>query len=149
VVTGFFREIVVNMFNKLIRLYQKHREVVSYLFFGGLTTLVSLTVRYSCYFLGIELNLAQTISWICAVTFAFFVNKIFVFRNKSVKKSDWFKQAGQFYSARLTTLLLELGFMNLTVRVFAWSEFAMILVVQVFILVGNYLLSKFWIFKKP
>jgi putative flippase GtrA len=130
------------------RLYKKHREIISYIFFGGCTTLVSLGTRYAAYFLGIELNIAQTIAWICAVTFAFFVNKIFVFENKSSKKADWFKQAGKFYGARLMTLGLELVFMNVTVRGFGLSEFVMILVVQVFILIGNYLLSKLWIFRK-
>jgi putative flippase GtrA len=136
------------MIDKLKILYNKHSEIINYIFFGGLTTLVSLTVRYIAYYNGVELNIAQIIAWICSVTFAFFVNKIFVFKNKSSKKSDWFKQAGQFYSARLTTLLLELGFMNLTVRVLGLSEFAMILVVQLFILAGNYLISKFWVFRK-
>jgi len=136
------------MYNKLKNLYEKHREIVSYVFFGGLTTLVYFVVRYSAYFLGVELVIATTISWFCAVTFAFFVNKIFVFRNVSKKKSDWFKQAAAFYGARVATYFLELGFMLLTVRVLGWSEFFMIMAVQVLILVGNYLFSKFFIFKK-
>jgi putative flippase GtrA len=136
------------MYDKLMTLYKKHREKITYLFFGGMTTVVSLVVRFTAYFLGVELNIAQIISWICAVTFAFFVNKIFVFRNKSAKKSEWFKQAAQFYGARLTTLAMELGFMNLTVKVFGWNEMLMILVVQVFIFIGNYIISKFWVFRK-
>jgi putative flippase GtrA len=136
------------MIGKFKKLFKKHREVIFYVFFGGCTTAVSLGVRYAMYYLGVELNLAQIISWICAVTFAFFVNKIFVFQNKSAKKSDWFKQAGQFYGARLITLGFELLFMNVTVNILKFSEALMILIVQVFIFIGNYLISKFWVFRK-
>jgi len=136
------------MYEKLHTLYKKHREVVMYIFFGGLTTLVYFVVRFSLYSLGMDLNIAQIITWICSVTFAFFANKIFVFRNKSANLFDWLKQGGQFYGARLTTLGIELLFMNLTVKVIGLSEASMIIAVQVFTLTGNYLISKFWVFKK-
>jgi len=136
------------MIGKLKLLYQNHREVITYVFFGGLTTAVSLGTRYIAYFLGVELNIADIISWICSVTFAFFVNKIFVFRNKATKTSDWLKQGVSFYGARLTTLAAQLAFMNVTVYVLGWNEAIMISVAQVFIFIGNYLISKFFVFKK-
>ncbi|MCL1831429.1 MAG: GtrA family protein [Oscillospiraceae bacterium] len=136
------------MIGKLKRLYGKYREAVTYVFFGGCTTLVGLIVRYAAFYAGIELNIADIISWVCAVTFAFFVNKVFVFRNKSSGRKEWIRQAASFYAARLLTLGVQLVFMNVTVYVLGLREDVMILVVQVFIFVGNYLLSKFLIFRK-
>ncbi|MCL1789178.1 MAG: GtrA family protein [Oscillospiraceae bacterium] len=137
------------MIGKIKPLYQKYREMISYVFFGGLTTVVSIAVHYAVIFwVTDDTAIATTVSWICSVTFAFFVNKIFVFKSVSEKKSDWFKQGMTFYGARVTTYLLELGFMLLTVRALQFDEYIMKLVAQVFILAANYLLSKFWVFKK-
>jgi len=133
------------MYIKLKNLYLKHRELISYVFFGGLTTLVSIGSHYAVlFFLPDNTAVATTVSWVCAVTFAFFVNRIFVFKSRSNR----FKQAVQFYGARLTTYFLELGFMLVTVQVLFFNEYIMKIIAQVFILVVNYLLSKFWIFKK-
>lgn len=133
------------MYNKLKRLYQKHREIIAYVFFGGLTTLVSIASHYAVIYWIVDATaVATTVSWIMAVTFAFVVNKIYVFKSES----NWFKQALAFYGARLTTYFLELGFMLLTVQVLHGNEYIMKIIAQVFILVGNYLLSKFWIFRK-
>ncbi|MCL1903493.1 MAG: GtrA family protein [Oscillospiraceae bacterium] len=147
----------MTFYNKIKELYKKYREIISYVFFGGLTTVVSLASRfisqylfeqYSPEFLGATTLAATTVAWICAVTFAFIVNKVFVFQNKDNKAADWFKQAATFYGARLTTYFMELGFMLLTVDVLKFNMYIMSFIAQVFILVGNYLLSKFLIFRK-
>jgi len=136
------------MIGKIKELYHKYREVISYLFFGGLTTVVSIAVQFIADYFGAGTILATTISWVCAVTYAFCVNKVFVFQNKSEKKRQWFSQAFTFYGARLTTYFMEIGFMLLTVNVLGLNMHLMKVVAQVFIVIGNYLLSKFWIFKK-
>jgi putative flippase GtrA len=136
------------MYIEIKKIFEKHQEIIVYVFFGGLTTLVSVISRLACYNLGAGTALNTMISWIIAVTFAFFVNKIFVFQNKEVRKRDWFRQGLAFYGARLTTFFLDLGFMLLTVEVLLWSPPVMMLTVNVFILIGNYFLSKFWIFRK-
>jgi putative flippase GtrA len=92
--------------------------------------------------------IATVVTWVCAVAFAFVVNKVFVFRNKSAKKREWLKQAAAFYAARLATLALETGFIAVTVMLLVWNEALMIIIAQVFILIGNYVLSKFVIFAK-
>ena len=76
---------------KIKELYIKHAEIINYLIVGGLTTIVSLGTYYFCIctFLnsknGIELQIANVISWICAVSFAFYANKKFVFKSKNKK----------------------------------------------------------------
>jgi putative flippase GtrA len=145
------------MISKLKNIYEKRRELILYVFFGGLTTGISfitllvaayLFERFSPDFLGAITTPAAVVSWLCAVTFAFFVNKIFVFRNISERKRDWFKQAAMFYGARVATLAFEIAFLLVTVDWLGFNLALMKIVEQVFIVIGNYLLSKFLIFRK-
>ena len=140
---------ILSVFPKFIQdFYYKHESVMLYLIVGAMTTAVSVIAQYIPAFMGLPTEVNTAISWICAVTFAFFTNKAWVFKNDSKEKSDWIKQASSFYGARLVTLLMEIGFMSLTVRVLHQNEYIMKLIAQVFILVLNYLFSKFVIFRK-
>lgn len=119
-----------------------------YLIVGAMTTAVSIIAQYIPAFLGFPTEANTAISWICAVTFAFFTNKAWVFKDEAKEKADWIRQASSFYGARLVTFLAELGFMSLTVRVLHRNEYVMKLIAQVFILIVNYLFSKLVIFRK-
>lgn len=119
-----------------------------YLIVGAMTTAVSLITQYIPLLIGFPTEVNTTVSWICSVTFAFFTNKVWVFKNESKTKSDWIKQAAAFYGGRLTTYFLELAFMSFTVRVLLQNEYVMKLIAQVFILVINYLFSKLVVFGK-
>lgn len=140
---------IVGIFPECIqKLYYKYESALLYVFFGGLTTLVSITVQFTAYFLGAGTAAATSISWICAVLFAFFVNKLFVFGSKSFEKRLFLREFFSFIGARLFSFLLELGFMVLTVDVLLWNKFVMKLIAQVFVLVLNYVFSRFIIFRK-
>ncbi len=140
---------ILSVFPKWIQdFYDKHESVLLYLVVGGLTTVVSLAAQYIPKYLGLPTAANTTISWICAVTFAFFANKVWVFKNESNTKRDWLAQASAFYGARLVTYFLELGFMMLTVEVLSQNEYIMKIIAQVFILVINYLFSKLVVFRK-
>jgi len=144
----FIRKIL-SVFPKFIRdFYDKHESVLLYIIVGGLTTAVSIAAQYIPAYFGLPTRVNTTVSWICAVTFAFFANKVWVFKDKSYSRRDWLGQAAGFYGARLVTYFLELGFMVLTVDVLKYSEYIMKLIAQVFILVVNYLFSKFVVFRK-
>lgn len=140
---------ILSVFPEFIRdFYDKHESVLLYLIVGALTTAVSLAAQYIPKALGLPTEINTTVSWICAVTFAFFANKVWVFKNESRTKIDWVSQAAAFYGARLVTYFLELGFMILTVRVLSQNEYVMKIIAQIFILVINYLFSKLVIFRK-
>ena len=140
---------ILSVFPKFIQdFYDRHESVLLYLIVGALTTAVSLVTQYIPKLIGSPTEVNTTVSWICAVTFAFFTNKVWVFKNESNTKKDWLGQAAAFYGARLVTYFLELGFMILTVRVLSQNEYIMKLVAQVFILIINYLFSKLVIFRK-
>ncbi len=139
---------------KIKELYTKYKEVINYLIFGVLTTVVSLATKYLLLFTildaenGVQLQIAVIISWIVACTFAYITNRIWVFESKS---KEVIKEAIKFYASRLATLGLEMLIMfifvtalglNTRMWVIVWTIFA-----QVVIVIGNYVLSKLIVFK--
>ena len=127
------------------------REQISYLIVGGLTTAVSLGVYYVCtaLFLNpedpIQLQAANVISWICAVTFAYFTNRRFVFRSRDTRR---LAEAGRFFASGLTTLGMEAGLMALGVSVLGINDRIVKLATQVLIVIANYVLSRLLVFRR-
>lgn len=135
----------------IIELYKKYKEIVNYLIVGVLTTVVSLAVYYICVvtFLdphrALQLQAANIVSWIAAVTFAYFTNRRFVFESKN---PNMLQEAAAFYAARLATLGMDMAVMFLMVTVGGINDKIAKLVVQVLVTVSNYILSKLLIFRK-
>lgn len=131
--------------------YLKYKEIINYLIVGVLTTIVSLGVYYFCTltFLdpksGVQLQIANVLSWIAAVTFAYFTNRKYVFESKNENKMA---EAAAFYGSRVTTLLMDMGCMFLMVTLLGWNDKIAKLIVQVIVTVANYILSKFIVFRK-
>ena len=139
------------LLKKIWKLYKKYEEIINYLIVGGLTTVVSLGTYYFCVYTfldpenAFQLQLANIISWICCVTFAYFANRIFVFKSK---RKDKLKEAVSFYSSRIATLLMDMGIMFVFVTLIGFNDKIMTLVVQVVVTILNYVLSKLLVFKK-
>ena len=77
------------MLEKIKSLVQKHWDIISYLFFGGLTTLVNFVIYYPCYnWLNISATLSNVIAWAVAVAFAYLTNKPFVFHSHDCPRSS-------------------------------------------------------------
>ena len=139
------------LLKKIWKLYKKYEEIINYLIVGGLTTVVSLGTYYLCVYTfldpenAFQLQLANIISWICCVTFAYFANRIFVFKSK---RKDKLKEAVSFYSSRIATLLMDMGIMFVFVTLIGFNDKIMKLVVQVVVTILNYVLSKLLVFKK-
>lgn len=137
--------------NKIKELYKKYREIINYIIVGGLTTVVSLLTYYLCVLIfldptiPLELQIANVISWICAVTFAYIANRIFVFESKS---TDYVKEISSFVGARVLTLLMDMFIMFIIVTVLKGNDKIAKLVVQVIVTVLNYIFSKVFVFKK-
>jgi len=134
---------------KLKELFLKYREIILYLFFGGLTTVVNTV----CYFvaswgLGLSAWLSSVVAWFFAVIFAFVTNKIFVFESRGKGKKETKKEAVLFFTARLASLGLIAGIMLVFVDLMGLNELLFFIIGQVVVLVFNYLASKLFIFKK-
>ncbi len=139
------------MIKRIWNIYKKYEEIINYLIVGGLTTVVSLLSYYICVrtFLNpkeaIELQIANIISWICAVSFAYITNRVFVFKSKS---KNIIKEIISFTSARILTLLMDMGIMFLLVTILNVNDLISKIVVQVVVTVMNYVFSKLFVFKK-
>ena len=139
------------MMKKCMELYRQYKEIINYLIVGVLTTVVSLGVYYACVltFLdpenAIQLQVANIISWVAAVTFAYFTNRKFVFESKN---PDMLKEASAFVGARVATLLMDMLCMFIMVTCMGWSDKIAKLVVQVIVTVANYVFSKIFVFRK-
>jgi len=136
---------------KIKELYLKHKEIINYLIVGGLTTLISLIVYYGAVFTflnpenAVELQIANILSWISGVTFAYFTNRKFVFESKNPNK---LKEATKFVGSRVTTLALDMLVMYVGVTLLKFNDKIMKLIAQVLVIVGNYIISKLFVFKK-
>ena len=132
-------------------IYHKNEELWNYLIVGGLTTIVSLVTYYICVltFLNpnnaIELQIANIISWILAVAFAYVTNRVFVFKSKSKNIK---KEATSFVASRVITLLMDMLTMFLIVTVCHLNDKIGKIVAQVIVTIGNYIISKLFVFKK-
>ena len=136
---------------KLKELYAKYKEVVMYLIYGVLTTVFSLAVYWivSITILNpedaIQLQIANIISWIAGVSFAYVTNRKYVFESKNKNK---LKELSSFVGARIVTLLFDMIIMGVGVSLLHFNDKIMKIVSQFVVIVSNYIFSKLFVFKK-
>ena len=121
--------------------YQKYKEMLLYLFFGGMTAVISIgSYSYCDVGLGFDPLIANIISWILAVTFAYVTNKVWVFSVETHGMHELFIEAFHFFTGRLFTLIVisKLHFNSIVVKVVA----------QVVVVVLNYIISKLIVFRE-
>lgn len=135
----------------LRELYQKYREVIMYLIFGVLTTVVSLAIYYGLVYTiidpqnGFLLQVANFVSWFGALIFAYVTNRKFVFQSHETNKV---KEALSFAGARLVTLFMDMAIMFIGVTLLHGNDKIIKLISQVVVIVANYIFSKIFVFRK-
>lgn len=133
--------------SRLISLLQKNKSVLAYIFFGGCTTLVNVVVYWlSSAIMGMPNILAVVVAWGVAVSFAFFTNKLWVFDSKSLHKAVLLYELSSFYACRLLTGGIDVGVMYVAVDVFELNPVLWKTLADVFIIVANFVASKYLIF---
>lgn len=120
--------------------------MIRYVFFGGCTTLVNLVCFFVLRKCGLELNIANLISIITAILFAYVVNSRFVFQDKCETLRDHFRPFCKFISARLVTMVIEVGGVWLLVEVCKMNDMVGKFITQFIVLALNYIFSKFFVF---
>lgn len=140
---------------KIKQLYLKYQEIINYLIVGVLTTIVSLGIKFGLFFTILdadntfESQLCVIIAWVGAVLFAYFTNRIFVFKSKS---KNIIKEMASFFGARILTYLMEaaLTFVFFTLLGLTTKLWVVIvqLIIQVVVTIFNYIFSKLFVFKK-
>lgn len=135
--------------DRLIVLFRQHRDVIAYLFFGVLTTAVNVISYHILYnILSIGNDLSTVIAWILAVLFAFFTNKPFVFRSRDWSWNVLLPEARDFFACRIGTGILEFVLMHIFVTRLCFNGVLMKLLVNILVIILNYVGSKFLVFKK-
>ena len=135
------------------QLFQKYREQILYVFFGGLTTLVNWVV-YVLSLLVFSLAVSNAIAWIVAVSFAFVVNKKYVFGSRDLSFKKVATELALFFGARVLSGIFEIAGLPLLVyagldqTIFGIEGAVAKIVIGVIVIVSNYLFSKFVVFRK-
>lgn len=132
----------------MISLLKKYRELILYLVFGVLTTVVNIVTYYLCKQVGIEYQIGNIIAWIFSVLFAFITNKIYVFESNKTDSKTLIKEISSFFSFRLLSLAMDMGCMYILVEVVAIDDMIAKIISNIIVIVANYIFSKLFIFKK-
>ena len=129
--------------------YSKHKEVLLYLFFGGLAVFLNLAlfVLFTKRF-GWGALFANVVDWVICVLFQFITNKTWVFAAETDSTKGLVAQLAGFFGGRLLTLLLEELILGIFIVILHWNRIAVKLAAQIFVIVANYVISKFFVFKK-
>ena len=133
---------------KLKVLYKKYEESITYLIFGGLTTLVNFGVMYFCEMMDMHsITVNNVIAWVVSVAFAFVTNKFFVFKSKSTSFKILAREIFDFAAARLLTGAIETAAMWLFVDEMGMNWVIIKAIMAVFVILSNYVISKLVIFR--
>ncbi|MCI6020615.1 MAG: GtrA family protein [[Bacteroides] pectinophilus] len=138
-----------NLINKFL-----NKETISYLIFGVLTTIINIVVFWLAQR---ELALVMSedaaslvgnvIAWVISVAIAFVTNKLFVFESKSMAFKVVMAELTGFVIARLLSLAFDEGFMFVAIVLLGMNSLLAKIISNVFVVIINYVLSKFFIFK--
>lgn len=123
------------------------REIITYGISGVLTTAINLISYYLCWnIFGIHNLIANIIAWVLAVTFAYFMNAIWVFNDKRQGAKEETVKMFKFYVARIFSLIVEEAGLFLFVEILHFSNMLVKCGLAVIVIVLNYVLSKLFIF---
>lgn len=137
------------MIEKLHALIKKYKDVLSYLVFGVLTTVVNYLIYLPIYNIcGVSAAVSNMIAWVGAVIFAFLTNKPFVFHSHDWSAGTVVPELTKFVSCRLASGVLETVILLLTVDWLHWNGNVWKLVTQVLVIIVNYVGSKLLVFRK-
>lgn len=128
--------------------FNKCREVIMYLLFGALTTVVNVVSFFILRTCGLEVYISNLIAWIIAVLFAFITNKLFVFESKDKSKKKSAKELVAFIIVRLLTLGVDMGAMYLLLEIIESGEVFSKIMANVIVIILNYIFSKLFVFNK-
>ena len=137
------------MVEKIRALIKKHWDILVYLFFGGLTTVVNYVVYLPCHnLLRLSATVSNVIAWVVAVAFAFVTNKPFVFRSYDWSAKTLLPELAKFVGCRVGSGLLETAILFVTVDLIHWNGNIWKLITSGLVVILNYFGSKLLVFTK-
>ena len=145
----------LSLIDKVHQMYKKYKEIILYLIFGVITTLVNWIVYSGCIVIfHTDMNISNVIAWFVAVSEAYITNRIFVFESKSTGFAEVMKEMGLFYGSRILSGWVELlGFpflIHIGLNQSVWGIEGLVakVIVTIIVIVMNYVLSKIIVFRK-
>lgn len=137
------------MFSIVRDLLKKYQDIISYLFFGVLTTAVNFLVYYPLTnVLGFDETVTNVIAWVVSVAFAFVTNKPFVFKSHDWSAEVVVPELTKFVSTRVGSGLLETLMIFVLVKLMRFDGNIVKIAASVFVIIINYVGSKLIVFKK-
>ena len=137
------------MIETLRKLLKKYGDILSYLFFGVLTTVVNYIVYLPCYnLLGLSAALSNAVAWVFAVAFAYLTNKPFVFKSYDWSAKTVLPELAKFIGCRIGSGAAETLILFVSVDVLGWNGNLWKLLTSVLVVVLNYVGSKLLVFTK-
>lgn len=134
---------------KVRELIEKYWDILSYLFFGVLTTVVNYLVYLPCFnYLGLSAAVSNGISWVAAVAFAYLTNKPFVFKSMDWSMKTVIPELTKFVGCRVASGVGETLILFLAVDLMGWNGNIWKLVTSVLVVIVNYVASKLVVFRK-
>lgn len=123
-------------------------EGMRYLFIGGCTTLVNLVVfTVLCRLVHLNVNISNIISVAVSILFAYVANKLVVFRSHCNSLGELAAECARFIGARLATMVIEVGGVYVLYNIIHQDELIAKLETQVLVVIGNYFISRFIVFR--
>lgn len=133
----------------MMNLIKKYWDIISYLFFGVLTTVVNYLVYLPCYnLLGLSSALSNAIAWVVAVAFAYLTNKPFVFKSHDWSMAVVLPELAKFVACRIGSGLLETGILFVFVDYLGYDGNILKIITSVLVVILNYIGSKLLVFTK-
>lgn len=162
---------MINKIKNYLETHQKQYELLRYLFAGGVTTVLSMLISYTGCFLmapktpvvgniigwivhtinqatGTHVMIANAVSWVICVLFAFWINRRMVFQVSGGTARQKWVELGQFALGRVLSFLIFEEGMAIALKLMGVSNIVNRVIVLVFVMIFNYVVSKFWVFKE-
>ena len=144
----FDRIMKLKFLNRFCPIYKKYKEILLYLFFGGLTFLVSVgSYVFFEFIIQMPPLIANLFSWILAVTFAYVTNRVWVFTDIAYGILGITKEIISFFTGRAATLILEELILYIGITVLDFNSIGVKVTGQIIVIITNYFISKIMVFK--
>ncbi len=127
--------------------YNRYYSVLVYLFFGGCATFLNIASFLFLRKIQLSLILSNIIAWIVAFLFAFVSNKYFVFKSKKRGTKMFMKESISFLLARLFSFFVDMGMIYCMVEVLTINEFFSKIIINIIVIILNYVFSKKFVFR--
>lgn len=136
------------MFQIVKEQYLKYKEIINYLIFGGLTTVINFAVYVVlAKIMLVNEVIANVMAWIISVIFAYITNRVYVFESKNTGVKYIIKEFSSFIGCRIFSGIIDMGSFWLLFTVFKINDIVAKIIIAIIVVILNYLFSKLIIFK--